>query len=207
MLSLLQKGDQSQVPVVPAWHPNFRNRERLPDTKVVRTQFFFNFAATAIAASLLLYFSYQEYRINNLSRQVADWQAQIDTNKKASDQAIALSRKFVDEERKIGDLNDFLKQRLVLSQFLLQIGSTLPPELAMDTVDIRAASVNLHGTASGSPDEASGRASAYVEQLRRDEYLSGIFEKEIKQDVRREPTSGQLMFDLTLTFKGAVAKK
>jgi hypothetical protein len=77
----------------------------------------------------------------------------------------------------------------------------------MDTVDIRATAVNLHGTASGSPDEASGRASAYVEQLRRDEYFSGIFEKEIKQDVRREPTSGQLMFDLTLTFKGAVTKK
>jgi cell division protein FtsB len=207
MLSLRQKGDPSQVPVVPAWHPNFRNRERLPDTKVIRTQFFFNFAAIAIAASLLVYFSYQEYRINNLSRQVADWQAQIDTNKKASDQAVALSRKFADEETKINELNNFLKQRLVLSRFLLQIGSTLPLELAMDAVDIRAAAVNLHGTASGSPDEASGRASAYVEQLRQDEYFSGIFEKEIKQDVRREQTSGQLTFDLTLTFKGAVAKK
>ena len=207
MLSLLQRGDQSQAPVVPAWHPNFRNLERLPDTKVVRTQFFVNFATIAIAASLLLYFFYQEYRINNLNRQLADWQAQIDTNKKASDQAVVLSRKFADEETKINELNSFLKQRLVLSQLLLQIGNTLPPELAMDTVDIRATTVNLRGTASGSPDEASGRASAYVEQLRQDGYFSGIFEKEIKQDVRREPTSGQLAFDLTLTFKGAVTKK
>lgn len=207
MLSLLQKGDQSQVPVVPTWHPNFRNLERLPDTKVVRTRFFVNFAAVAIATSLLLYFSYQEYRINNLSRQVADWQAQIDTNKKASDQAVALSQKFADEERKISELNNFRKQRLVLSQFLLQIGSTLPPELAMDTVDIHDAAVNLRGTASGSPDEASGRTSVYVEQLRQDKYFSAVFEEVTLNKLEREQPSGRLTFDLSLRFKGAVTKK
>src|SRR5512135_970668 len=101
MLSLLQRSDQSQGPSTPAWHPNFRDHDRLPDTKVVRTQFFVNFVAIAIAASLLLYFSFQEYRINSLGHQVADWQAQIDANQKASEQALALSKKFADEERKI----------------------------------------------------------------------------------------------------------
>ena len=84
-----------------------------------------------------MYFSYQEYRINNLNRQVAYWQTQIDTNKKASGQALMLSQKFVAEEKKIAELNNFLKPRLVLSQFLLNLGSTLPQELAMNTVDIR----------------------------------------------------------------------
>ncbi|HUJ44290.1 MAG TPA: hypothetical protein VLW52_11850, partial [Opitutaceae bacterium] len=79
-----KKSDQPQAPLVPAWHPNLRNVERLPDTKVVRTRFFVNFAAIAVGAALLLYFSYQEYRIKNLHHQVAEWQAQIDTNKKAS---------------------------------------------------------------------------------------------------------------------------
>ncbi|HUL52156.1 MAG TPA: hypothetical protein VLT83_01980 [Opitutaceae bacterium] len=207
MLSLLQRGDQSQMPVVPAWHPNFRNLERLPDTKVVRTQFFVNFAAIAFAASLLLYFSYQEYRINNLSRQVADWQAQIDTNKRSSDQAVVLSRKFLDEERKIVELGNFLKQRLTLSQFLLQVGNTLPTELAMDTIDVRDAAVNLRGTASGSPDEASGRTSAYIEQLRQDRFFSGIFEEVTLNKLEREQPSGRLTFDIFLRFKGAVPKK
>jgi len=195
------------MPVVPAWHPNFRNLERLPDTKVVRTQFFVNFAAIAFAASLLLYFSYQEYRINNLSRQVADWQAQIDTNKRSSDQAVVLSRKFLDEERKIVELGNFLKQRLTLSQFLLQVGNTLPTELAMDTIDVRDAAVNLRGTASGSPDEASGRTSAYIEQLRQDRFFSGIFEEVTLNKLEREQPSGRLTFDIFLRFKGAVPKK
>lgn len=214
MLSLLQKGDQSQMPVVPAWHPNFRNRERLPDTKVVRTQFFFNFATSAIAASLLLYFCYQEYRINNLSRQAADWQAQIDTNKKASDQALTLSRKFADEETKINELNKFLKQRLVLSQLLLQIGKTLPPELAMDSVEIRERAadqrdtgVNLRGTAAGARDEAAGRANAYVDQLKQDKYFAEIFDDVSVKRLEPEQPSGRLTFDLFLRFKGAATTK
>ena len=45
-LSLTKKSD-AQSAVAPVWHPNFRNFERLPDTKVVRTTFFVNTAAQA----------------------------------------------------------------------------------------------------------------------------------------------------------------
>ena len=48
MLSLTKKSDA--VPVAaPLWHTNFRNFDRLPDTKVVRTAFFVNTAAGAVA--------------------------------------------------------------------------------------------------------------------------------------------------------------
>lgn len=206
MLSLLQKSDQSQASVLAAWHANFRKLEQLPDTKVVRTQFFINFASLAVAAGLLLYFCYQEYTIRNFSRQMADRQTQIDTDRKASDQALALFKKFTEEEKKIDNLNNFLKPRVVLSQFLLQLGNSLPPELAMDAVDIRNTGVELRGMASGSPEEASGRASAYVEQLKQDKYFGDIFEKNIKQDVKRDQSSGQITFNLSLTFKGAARK-
>lgn len=207
MLSLLQKSDQSQGPSTSAWHPNFRDHERLPDTKVVRTQFFVNFAAIAVAAALLLYFSYQEYRINSLGHQVADWQAQIDTNQKASEQALALSKKFADEEKKIEELDAFVKQRLVLSQLLEHLGSTLPANLAFDGVEVRDTGVDLRGVAAGTPDEASGHTSAYGEQLKQDKYLNGIFEDVALNRLERDQASGRLSFDLFLRFKGAGAKK
>lgn len=203
MLSLLQKSDQAQTPL--AWHPNFRNRERLPDTKVVRTQFFVNFAAMAVVASCLLYFTYQEYRINNVSRQAAEWQAQIAANQKASNQALELSQKFADEETKINEATGFLKQRLVFSEFVLQIGRTLPPNLAMNAVELRENGVDLRGLAAGSPDEASGRMSAYIEQLKQDKHLNAIFEG-ITQNIERDPTGERLSFDLFLRFKGATKK-
>jgi Tfp pilus assembly protein PilN len=205
MLSLRPRSDQTQAPLVPAWHPNLRNRERLPDTKVVRTLFFVNFAAIMIAASFLVYFSYQEYRIKNLNRQLVDWQTQIGTNKKSAAQAVILSKKFADEEKKINELNEFLKQRLVLSELLLHLGSTLPADLAMDTVEVRANGVNLLGTVTGSPEEASGRALAYVELIKQDKYVSGIFE-DVSQDVRRDQGNVRLSFELFLRFKGAPKK-
>ena len=43
MLSLLKKKpDAAAANQTPAWHPNFRNFERLPDTQVVRPTFFVN---------------------------------------------------------------------------------------------------------------------------------------------------------------------
>ena len=207
MPSPAKKSDPQQAPLVPAWHPNFRNHERLPDTKVVRTLFFVNFAAIAITASLLLYFSYQEYRIKNLSRQIAEWQTQIDTNKKASDQAQVLSRKFADEEKKIDELGKFMSQRMVLSQLLLHLGSTLPPDMALDETEIRETGVDLRGVAAGTPDEASGLTSAYVEKLKQDKYFSGIFEDVALNRLERGPGTERLEFELFLRFKGAVVKK
>jgi hypothetical protein len=207
MPSLLQKSDQSQAPQIPAWHPDFRHPSRLPDTKVVRTQFFVNFAAIAVAASLLLFFSYQEYRINNLSRQAVDWQTQIDTNRRASVQAVTLSQRFAAEERKIDELKNFVKARLVLSQFLLNLGNTLPQEMAISSVEIRNTGANLHGIANGSPDEASGRTSTYVEQLRQDKYFSTIFEDVGLTKLDRDQATGRLTFDLSLRFKGSAVKK
>ena len=193
--------------MVPAWHPNLRNVERLPDTKVVRTRFFVNFAAIAVGASLLLYFSYQEYRIKNLHHQVAEWQAQIDTNKKASDQAHVLSRKFADEEKKIDELARFMEPRVVLSQFLLHLGSSLPSDLAVDAVETRETGVELRGIAAGTPDEASGRTSAYVEKLKQDKYFSGVFEDVALNRLERAAGTDRLSFDIFLRFKGAGTKK
>jgi hypothetical protein len=202
MLSLRPRSDQSQAPLVPAWHPNLRNREKLPDTKVVRTLFFVNFVAIMIASSCLVFFCFQEYRIKNLSRLLADWQTQIETNQKSAAQAVMLSGKFANEERKIDELNEFLTQRLVLTELLLHLGSTLPAELAIDTVEVRANGMNLRGTATGSPEEASGRTLAYVELLKHDKYFMALFE-DVSQDVRRDQGNVRLTFELFLRFKGA----
>ena len=55
---LKKKSDAAAVSLVPAWHPNFRNFEKLPDIKVVRTAFFVNGAALFLAVALLIYFCF-----------------------------------------------------------------------------------------------------------------------------------------------------
>jgi hypothetical protein len=62
-LALKKRGDAAVV-VVPAWHPNIRIVENLPDTKVVRTAFFVNGAAMLIAIALALYLGIQEWKLH-----------------------------------------------------------------------------------------------------------------------------------------------
>src|SRR5258707_603765 len=108
MLSLLKKkSDAGSVPQVPAWHPNFRNYEKLPDIKVVRTAFFINGAAISVAVALLIYFGFQEWKLHQIQVQITDWQRQIDRDKKTSEQAIALFKKFQTEEAKINEVDAF----------------------------------------------------------------------------------------------------
>ena len=198
-----RKSDQSQARLISAWHPNFRNRERLPDTKVVRTYFFVNFTAVMLVLCLAVGVWYQEYRIGVLDRQVTDWQVQIARNQKSAVEAVALSKKFAAEEKKIRELGVFLQQRLVLSQFMVHLGKSLPAALVIDAVDIRETGVSLRGTAAGSPVEATGRTSAYVELLQHDSYFKDIVEtKDVTQDVKRDQASGRVTFDLFMRFKG-----
>lgn len=202
-----RKSEQSQSRLVDAWHPNFRNRERLPDTKVVRTFFFVNVASVTVVLCLALGFWYQEYHISSLTRQVADWQAQIATNQKGAADAVTLSGEFADEEKKIREVDEFLQQRLTLPQFMFHLGSTLPSDLVIDAVDVRESGVNLRGTAAGSPIEAAGRTSAYVDLLQQDVFFRDLFEtKDIKQDMKRDQTSGRVTFEISLRFKGRAKK-
>src|SRR5207244_3711979 len=98
MLSLLKKkSDAAVAPQMPAWHPNFRNYAKLPDIKVVRTAFFINGVAITITLAAMIYLGIQEWQLRSINNQIADWQRQIDRDKKASDTAVALFKKFQSE--------------------------------------------------------------------------------------------------------------
>jgi hypothetical protein len=177
MPSLLKKkSEQPQAPLVPAWHPNFRNFEKLPDTKVIRTRFFINFASAVVASGLLLYFCIQEYKIYTLSRQISYWEGDIATNKKANDTAIAQFKKFGEESRKLAEVETFVRPRIVMTSFLMHLGETLPKEVALDAIDARDTSMNLRGSVYGSPQEASGRITTFIEQLKNDAQFKERFD-------------------------------
>ena len=203
MLPFLKKpSDNASTVTVPAWHPNFRNFERLPDTKAVRTTFFINGLAILVASSLVIYAGYREFGLRALQADTEIAQKTVDTNKPASDQAIALFRKFQEEEKKVAALQGFLSgSKLVLSDFLLQMGASLPPSVTLNSIDYKPSAVTLIGAISGAPDEASGQAVAYVDRLRKNEVFSGMFEAITLSNIARDPGTGQIRFSIDLRFK------
>jgi hypothetical protein len=203
---LKKKSEAAAAPLVPAWHPNFRNYEKLPDIKVVRTAFFVNGAAVSVALALLIYFGMQEWQIHGLSVQIADAQRQIDQNKAGSDKAVALYKKFQAEEAKISEVDKFVTSKQVVSDLLLHLGETLPSNIAFDGFDLRDTGLVLRLTVRGTSDAALGYATNYLEQLRADKKLATFDEFSITTSTR-SPTSGRLAVEMFFRLRVAVAKK
>lgn len=197
MLSLKKKADKA-APQTPSWHPNFRNYEALPDTKVVRTAFFINFGAIAVALLLLTYFGIGELNLYGLRNQIADAQAQIEHDQAASDAAVAKFRKFQEQEKRINEVDAFRKSRPSVADLVANLSKTLPVNVAIDQFDLREEALTLRGTVRGSPDKASGYASGYVEQLRTAPEFAGVFSDVSLTNLSRVPSTGRLAIEVVI---------
>jgi hypothetical protein len=213
-LPLLKKSDAAQE-VLPQWHPNFRNYEKLPDTKVVRTTFFINVAAVTLAAALVLLTGYREMRIRDLTRQIAETQAEIDRNQKQSNEAERLSKIFADEEKKLLEVAAFTATPVSPSEMVLLLGETLPKEVQIELVDLRYgeggntanAQCVLRGVVAGTKDQASGIASSYVETLGKVPKFAEIFDSVRLNSINPDPRSNLLDFEIVMKFKAAGKEK
>lgn len=202
MLSLLKKKSEADAgPLVPAWHPNFRNYEKLPDTKVVRTAFFINGASILLAATLLVYFGFREWQIRVISGQVGVVQAQIERDKRASDQAIAQFKKFQADEAKINEVDTFVKSKPVVSALLIRLARTLPNNVALDSFALVENGLTLRVSVSGDAAAASGNATAYLEQLRADKELSQFDQFTFTSTPTRNPATGRMAVEFLLRLK------
>lgn len=204
MLSLLKKkSDADEAPALPAWHPNFRNYEKLPDVKVVRTAFFINGVSIFLAVALLVYSGFREWQIRVISSQIVDVQAQIDRDKAASDQAIALYKKFQADEARAAEVDIFLQSKPVVSTLLIRLAQTLPKDIAFDTLDLRENGLTLRLSVRGDAAAASGHATAYLEQLRSDKELSQFDQFTFTSTPTRNPATGRMAVEFLLRLKPA----
>ncbi len=202
MLSLLKKkSEAAAAPAVPSWHPNFRNFEKLPDTKVVRTAFFINGAAIFVALALGIYFGLQEWRLRGVKAQSAEEQRKIDRDKRPSDQAVALFKKFQADEARTLEVDAFIKSKPQVSVLLMRLGETLPPNIAIDNVDIRETGLVLRLSVRGAPETAPGYATAYRDQLAADKALAQFEDVIFTATPTLNPTSGRMAVEFLLKFR------
>lgn len=202
LTSLKKPSDKSSAVTVPAWHPNFRIAERLPDTKAVRTSFFINGLAIFIVIALLVYTGVREYDLYTLRSDTASALDAVQARKPVSDRAIVLYKNFQEEEKKVLALQDFLSvSRYTISDFILQLGGTLPLSVNLYGIDCASTQVTLRGAIKGAPDEASGRAVSYVEDLRKNEILSKLFASVTLTNIARDSSTGLIQFVIDLKVR------
>ena len=203
MLPLLKKKSDPDAPVAqPVWHPNFRNYKKLPDVKAVRTAFFVYGVAILVTVALGAYLGFREYQLNGIKAQIAEVQAQIDRDKKVSDQAVALFKKFQAEEAKVLEVETFVKSKPVASTLIIRLAETLPANIAIDNIDLRDTGMTLRLSVRGEGAAASGYVEAYMEQLRKDKQLD-LSEVTFTSNPSRNPATGKMAVEIALRMKPA----
>lgn len=210
-MALISKSDAAAAST-PLWHPNFRNYEKLPDTKVVRTTFFINVTAITVAASLLIFVGYREFRVRELNLQIQETQMVIEKNTKENAEAIRLSKIFDEEAKKLESVSAFTKVVMPPSEFVILLGRTLPKEVQIESADLRYSGASgdqcvLRGLVAGSKDEASGLASNYEKILRTSPLFGGRFESVNTASLNPDPAGGFLRFEIVIKFKSTSKEK
>lgn len=208
MLSFLKKkNDAAAAPTVPPWHPNFRDYEKLPDIKVVRTAFFVNVGAVALTLACAILYGRTEWQVRSLRSQVAEQERIIQKHKPTSQKAEVDFGKFKAEEAKLQEVDTFIKSKPTVSDLLVHLGETRPPEIAIDTFDLKDTGLTLRLTVRGEPEAAAGHATSYKDQLSNDKKLLGTFGEASFQNFTTNPTTGRLAVEIILPLKPPAARK
>jgi len=202
MLSKLKKQKSKKSDArsakVPAWHPDFRNSDGLPDVKPIRTSFFVNGIAAVIAAGIAINFANQELTLYNLRNEAARLDQSIRDDTAPSAAAVQKFQEFRAEEKKLKEVAAFVDRRINPSDFLLRLGEILPENIIIEVVDSREGIFTLRGSVAGTPDEASGLASGLVQLLNEDEVLGPLFDDASLTSLVRNTGTGLLNMEIQL---------
>jgi len=117
-----------------------------------------------------------------------------------------LSKVFADEEKKLAEAVAFMKVSITPIEFVNLIGDTLPKDISIDYADTRindakSSVFQIRGRVAGSPDQASGITSSYVDMLRADARLNSVFDPITLNRLDRDNTGGFMVFEISLTIK------
>jgi hypothetical protein len=209
-LQLTRKSD-AEPAAEPLWHPNFRNYDRLPDTKVVRTALLINLVTGTAAAVLLGSVLWREYGILTMNQQAAEAQVTIDRDNAKNTEALRLTKLFSDSDKKIAEAVAFKTQLLRPSDFTLMLGNLLPKEISLNFIDMRLGDPNtpactLRGFVAGSRTDAGGTATSFVEMWRAQKDFVQIFDAIDLTNVAPDPRTGLLTFEIIMKMKPAKKK-
>ena len=203
MLPSSKKKSDQAAPSAQPWHPNFRNYDRLPDIKVVRTAFFVNMVAISVTLIVAAIVCYREYQLSSIERQIGDLDAQIAHDSASSEQAVKLYKDFQGLEQRAQELDFFIKSKPNFSSFLLQVSHTIPSNVTLSSIEFNDKNLILKGQIRGSSDVSMGVGINYQNQLKRDPVLTKYFDDIIIRNMVRNPVTNRLNFEMVLKFKAA----
>jgi len=121
----------------PAWHPDFRIGENLPDIKAVRTGFLINLAFIGLAFALLVWLAYREAAIHSHQTNIETLRDEERSMEAESKKVTALNTQFMKRKQIHDDLVKFYDAPFDVSALFADIARIRPGEIAFEEMSYR----------------------------------------------------------------------
>lgn len=204
----------------PAWHPEFRIPEELPDIKAVRTDFLINISAIGLALVLLVGLIYREATISGLESDLTSLQAEKSRIESDNSKAVALYKKFMARKLVYDDLEKFYDAPVNLPRFLNDIADIRPANISFEEISYQEIEESVREKKSKSSKlertyriflRGQTRDLQEIDELKEAldslPYLSEV-ESEIREGSNpRNPMLNTFGFSIEVRFQPAPAKK
>jgi hypothetical protein len=118
----------------PLWRPNFNNPAKLPDIKVIRTNFAVNFVAVTLAFVFVFFAFKREYRAYSLGDDVEIMQGRVDASGPQDKAMQEMSAQFKAETASILDLEKFFNTPILAHEFMMGLSAVRSEDFVFNSI-------------------------------------------------------------------------
>jgi hypothetical protein len=195
-------GQRDRLFISPNWHVDCRLVAELPEDSVVGIRFMTYAISCAIAIAAVLFTGWYAYADFSLRRQIEDASQRLEDDRWDVIEIRRLQHFYEVETKKIESAYSEMKNPILISGFMAELGRTLPDRMAIDTVELGEGRILIHGRLRASSEAASILLGKYLDKLRADPEVGPHFSSINVTDLDRSLDDEQIMiYALTLRLK------
>jgi hypothetical protein len=188
--------------ITPNWHVDCRLVAELPEDSVVGIRFMTYAISCAIAIAAVLFTGWYAYADLSLRRQIQDASQRLEDDRWDVIEIRRLQHFYEVETKKIESAYSEMKNPILISGFMAELGRTLPDRMAIDTIELGEGRILIHGRLRASSEAASILLGKYLDKLRADPEVGPHFSSINVTDLDRSLDDEQIMiYALTLRLK------
>jgi cell division protein FtsB len=183
------------------WHVDCRLSTHLPSPKRIRRRFMALAVVAILAISALTLIGWQTYVIRSLDADTDYWTQQMATNRKLFDELTQNTRALTTGVTKLDQAYSLVTEPYEVSDFILNLGRTLPPHMRIEKIETNAAGVTLGGGLNEPSEQASRTLDRYLEELRHAPTIGPLFTSIGLTSLQRENNSNVIAFEISFKLK------
>jgi hypothetical protein len=161
------KSSRERIFLGPNWHVDCRLVAELPEDSVVGIRFITYAISCAIALAVLLFTGWYVYSDLNLRHQIEDGTTHLEDDRWDVIEITRLQRFYEVESRKIESAYREMKNPILISGFISQLGRNLPERMVIDNIDYNEGVFVVRGRIRETSERASIALGDFLEHMRK----------------------------------------